>query len=110
VVKAWLTGVAGHHSRLVEEPDDPPVARDQPVLHPERLAGLARAQVRRHHALAVVRMQDPEQQVILAGPLLGRVAQNRLELRARVDVRAPLVQAVDVDGQRELLDQRAPIV
>ena len=60
-MKSRSTGLAGHHRRLVEEPHDPPVARDHPVLHAERLAGLARAQVRGDHALAVVRMKDPEQ-------------------------------------------------
>jgi hypothetical protein len=97
--------VVGHQSRLVQEPVHAAVARDHAVLHSERLARRFRALVLGQHALAVVGMNDLDEELLVVGPLLHRVAEHRLELRARVDIRAGLVETVDVDDQRTLFDE-----
>ena len=65
------------------------------------------ALVRGEDALSVLRMEKPDEEVGVLLPRLGRVAEQRLDLRARVEVRADGVDRVDVDDERELLDERA---
>ena len=64
------------------------------------------AGVNREHALTVLGVERPHEEVSLGEPLRRRVAEQRLDLRAREDVRARLVEGVDVDDERELFDQR----
>jgi hypothetical protein len=92
---------------LVSEPDDAAVAGDQPVFETERLVRLVRVLVGRQHALAILRVQQAREQVRVGGPFLDAVAEDRLDLTAREYVRADLVECVDVDDERELLDERA---
>jgi hypothetical protein len=59
------------------------------------------------HALAVVLVEQAREQVGVGLPLLHAVAEEGLDLRTREDVGADRVECVDVDDQRQLLDQRA---
>ena len=102
-----LPVLVDHDDALVAEVDDPTVAGDEPVLDAERLVRLVRVDVSGEHALAVVRMEEPREQLGVRCPLLDGVAEDRLDLAAREDVRADRVELVDVDDERELLDQRA---
>jgi hypothetical protein len=95
----------GVHRRLVAYPDGSAVLREQAVLGDERLTGLVRAMHLREHPLAVVRMEHIDEQIRVRDPLLDRVTEQCLHLRARVDVAAVLAQVVDVDHERQLLDQ-----
>jgi len=94
-------------ARLVLNPHVPTVTRAQPVLDEQRLTGRVRQLVRGEHALAILGMQDLDEEVAVLDPLLDGVAEHLLDLRARVHVRADVVQPVDVDGQRQLLDEHA---
>jgi hypothetical protein len=66
-----------------------------------------RAMVLGKHSLAVVGVQKPREEIFFVLPLLGRGAEHLLDVRAAVDVRADLVEAVDVDGERNVLDELA---
>ena len=96
----------GDDACLVLDPHVPAVERAQAVLDEQRLAGHVRALVRREHALPILGMQDLDEQVVVLDPLSNGVAEHLLDLRARVDVRADVVQSIDVHGQRQLLDER----
>ena len=65
------------------------------------------ARVRGEHAIAVIGMQRANEEVRIIPPLLDGVAEQRLDPAAREDVGAALVQSVDVDDERQLLDERA---
>ena len=54
-------------------------------------------------------MEDPDEELRVAHPLLDGVAEQRLDLRARVDVRGVVGELVDVDDQGQLLDE-SPVV
>ena len=100
-------GVVEDDDALVADPDDAAVAGREPVLEAQRLMSAMRARVGGEDALPVVRVQRADEQVAVVLPLLDRVAQQRLDLRAREDVRARLVEGVDVDDERELLNERS---
>ena len=51
-------------------------------------------------------MQRIDEERRIRDPLVGRIPKHRLDLRARVDVRALGVDPVHVDGERKLLDER----
>ena len=99
--------VVEHDDALVAEMDDASVAGDEPVLEAERLVRLVRVRVGGEHTLAVVRMEEPREEVGVRRPLLDAVAEDRLDLPAREDVRADRVDLVEIHDERELLDQRA---
>ena len=96
----------GDDTRVVLHPDDPAVAGDQPILDAQRLPGRPRALVRHEDALPVVGMEQLHEQLGPGRPVAGRVAEHRLDLRARVHIRARFVEPIDVDGERERLDER----
>ena len=50
-------------------------------------------------------MQDVDEEVRVGDPLFHRVPEQRLNLRARVNIARVVVQLVDVDDERELLDE-----
>ena len=52
-------------------------------------------------------MQERHEERRVGDPLLDRVAEHGLDLRARVDVGAVGVDPIDVDGEGQLLDERA---
>jgi hypothetical protein len=91
---------------LVAEPDDPPVPGEQAVLADEGLVRRERAPVLGEGPLAILRMEHLDPAVWRARPFLRRVAEDPLDLRAHVGGRAEVVEVVDVDGERELLDER----
>ncbi len=92
-------------ARLVVHPHDASVPRVQTVFDAERLARRLRSVVRGKHSLSVVPMQELDEERRVRHPLLDRIAEHVLDLRARVDVRARGVHTVDVDGQWKLLDE-----
>src|SRR5262245_42762587 len=93
--------------RFVLHPEIAAASGAEPVLDKERLAGRVRSLVRSEDAFAILGMEQLHEEVVVLGPLGDGVAEHRLDLRARVDVRADIVEPVDVDGQRQLLDERA---
>ena len=97
----------GDRRRLVADPDNPAVRADDAVLAADRPVLRRLVCHLAEDAVAVVRVQDSPEERRAALPLVGRVAEHRLGLRARVDVRAVGVGFVDVDDERELLDERA---
>ena len=99
-------GVPGHH-RPVPEPDRAPVLRDQPVLDRQRRAQSMRLGMREQHPVAVVRMERLDEERRIRRPLVHRVPEQRLHLGARVEVRALVIECVDVRDQRQMLDERA---
>ena len=90
---------------FVAKPDDPSVAGDEAVFEAERLVRVVGARVGGEHTLAVVRVEQAREQVRLRLPFLDGVAEERLDLPARKDVRADLIERVDIDHERQLLDQ-----
>ncbi len=76
------------------------------VLDRERVAVVG-ALVRSEDTLPILGMEKTDEEVGVLLPRLGRVAEQGLDLRARVEVRADGVDRVDVDDERELLDERA---
>src|SRR5206468_12947690 len=55
--------------------------------------------------VAVVRVADLAEEIRVRSPLLGGVAEDRLELGAHVRLRARAFGPVDVDSQRALIDE-----
>ena len=102
-----LSVVVEDDDTLVPEPDDSAVTGDEPVLDAQRLVRLVGLRVGREHAFSVFLVQQVREQVGVGLPLVHAVAEKRLDLGAREDVRAHRVERVDVDDERKLLDQRA---
>ena len=96
-----------HEDRLVQHPDDPTVGCDVAILGAEglpvsrRRSASARTPSRTSGCTASFREGRP------LDPLVGRVAEQGLDLRADVDVPHGLVCRADVGHQRKVLDQRA---
>ena len=59
----------------------------------------------RKDADPVLRVKRADEEVRIVSPLADRVAEERLDLLAREDVGARLVEGVDIDDERQLLDQ-----
>ena len=102
-----LAVVPEYDDAVVANPDDGLVACNEAVLETQRLVRPVGAGVRGEHAIAVIRMQSANEEVRIIAPLLDGVAEQRLDLATREDVGAALVQRVDVDDERQLLDERA---
>ena len=58
-----------------------------------------------HDAVAILVMEDLREELGVCDPFLRRIAEQGLDLGACVDVRARLVERVDVDDERDLLDE-----
>jgi hypothetical protein len=97
--------VVENHDALVANPDDAAVLRDQAVLGAERLVRAVRSRMCGEHTLAVVRVQCADEEVAVGLPFLDGVPEQILHLGAREDVRAGGVERVEVDDERELLDE-----
>ena len=101
----------GLEHRLVEDPDDLAGPRDHPVVDrrpaalERRLAGLLL-----ERPLAIRGVQPRRPQAGIGHPLLGRVAEDLLDLRADVAPAAPLPHLAGVDDRRQPLDQAAIVV
>ena len=98
--------VVADHPRLVADPDDPPVLAVHPVVQREGLARLVVTLVLGRGSSAIVRMEDPQPQVRIAHPLVGRVAEQSLDLRAHVQRGRRVVERVDVRHGGDVLDDR----
>src|SRR5690242_21452110 len=66
-----------------------------------------RVLVRFEHAGSILRVEELDEQVPVVAPLLDGVAEQAFDLAAREDVGARRVECVDVDDERQLLDERA---
>ena len=96
----------GDDQLVVADPDDSSVARDQSVVEVHRLQpGGVPLHDLRQHALAVVGVQRVAEEIGIGEPLLLGVAQQRRNLRADVERRALVVELVDVDDERQPLDE-----
>ena len=97
--------LVAHRDRLVEHPDDAPSRamnrNSQRVGMPCSRASRASAA----HTLAVVGMDAVARELGLRRPLLRRVAEQRLDLRAHVERRERRLDAVHVGDERNVLDQ-----
>ena len=102
-------GRVAHQRALVAHPGHTAVAPQQPVLALQPLAGLDHVRRLRDHALAIVRVEDADEEVGVRGPVLGRVAEQLRRLRAHVETRRDRVGRVDVDDQRQALEQVAVV-
>ena len=103
-VEAVALLVADDHV-LVLHPDDPSVSRDQPVLLAVRPVVLGPRAL--DDLGVVVRVDELPEHVRVGEPLVGRVAERPLDLRAHVQARGRVVQVVDVHGEGQVLDERA---
>ena len=101
------TVVVEHDTAVVANPDDAAVPCDQAILEAQGLVRAMGACVRGEHPVAVVGMKRANEEVRIVPPLLDGVAEQRLDLAAREDVRAGFVQRVDVDHEGQLFDERA---
>ncbi len=102
--RAVLVVPYGH--RVIVDPDGAAVLADQPVLAGERLAGRVDARSLGEHPVAIVGVQDLREEARDV-PVLGRVAEHWLDLRAHVRGLDRLAECVDVGREREPLDERA---
>ena len=92
---------------LIADGDRPPVASDEPVLErPARLAGREDPFVVGEDALAVVGMEELEEELGIAEPFIRCVAEEPLDLRADV-YRWGDSGLVDVSDERKLLHELA---
>jgi hypothetical protein len=83
-----LALVAVDDDAFVADPDDTAVAREQPVLHAERFVCRVRPGVSGQDAVAIVVMQRAHEEQRVVQPLVDRIAEQRLDLLAREEVRA----------------------
>ena len=95
--------VADQHA-LVPEPPHVAVLGDVAVLHPERLSRLLAAGLFGQDPLQVVGVDDRLPEVPLPR-LLGRVAEQRLDLAVDVLAGTPDLELLAVDDRRDLLDE-----
>ena len=95
---------------VLANPDDAAVAGEEPVIDSgvDGAAGVAVRDIAEHE-LAVVRVQELDEEPRVGEPLGLRVAEQPLHLGADVDRRAELVELVDVDDEGELLDDRTEV-
>ncbi len=99
-------GLVADDDGPVVHPDDVPVARDQPVLAFEAISPCVHLHEVGENALAVFRVEHAAEERGVGDPLLRRVADHLLDLRA--DVRRALpVELLDVRHLRKLLDEHA---
>ncbi len=98
--------VVADENRLVEHPDGTSVCGDVAILGAQRLAGGAQVVGLGEHALEVVRVHGLREEVGVLHPLLGRVPEQLLHLRADVEVADGLVDRADVRDERQVLHER----
>ena len=94
------------HRGIVEDPDDRAVTPRHSVFEALRHAGYAGGSVRDQHGVAVVGMDAARPELGVGGPLLRRVAQHRLQLRAHEVPATGRSRLGDVHHAGLALDQR----
>ena len=98
-------GSADRHG-AVEQPHGPAVAGDQTVLLLEHRPLVAALRRERADPLAIVLVQDGrEEGAAVLHPVVGRVAQHQLDVRA--DVRHPALERVHIRADGHVLDELA---
>ena len=98
-----------HEHALVAHPRVGAVAAQHPVLALEALARVDQGGRLRDHTVVVVGMQDLHEEVGVRRPFLGRVAEHLGGLGTDVEARRQGVGHVDVDDQRQPLEQIADV-
>ena len=98
-------GLVVHDHRGVVDPHDAAVAGDQAVLVVERLDAPVSLHEGLQYPVVIVGVKQLAEEVGIGHPFLGGVADQIGDLRADVDG-ACGIQALDVGGEGELLDQR----
>ena len=93
------------HHRLVVEPHDRPVGPHDPIVGDERFSRDAGAFEALHHPGSIVGVERLFEQVGIGLPLLVGVPADLGVLGAVVDRRRLLVERIDIDRKRQLLDQ-----
>ncbi len=96
----------GDDEALVLYPDDAPVAADQAVLGAKRLGGPVAVLDEREDSLAIFGMEELHEHLRIVDPLLGRIPEQRVDLRAREEAAGGRRECVDVGDERQLLDER----
>src|SRR5436190_66493 len=91
--------------RFVADPDRPPVLGDDPILIDVPLRVPVGFLVRERDPVAVLRMDRDPPQLRVRHPFLHGVSEQRLDLRAGVEVRRQLVGSIDVEDRRDTLDE-----
>ncbi len=99
--------VVAHGDGLVSDPDDAPVAREHPVLGAQRRRGGGSLGDLVGHPVAVLGVDELEEEVGLGEPFAGRVAEQRRDLRTDVERLAALAERVDVRDGGEVVGQGA---
>ena len=95
------------HAGLVAKPHHAPVARDQPVLRVERLAGCVAALLGGERLVAVLGVHAGEPQARVGHPFIDGIAERRLDPRADVEP-APVRPVLGrVDDRRQAPEQIA---
>ena len=92
--------------RLVVVPMHRPIAADHAVLRPERRVAVPPACVLGQHPLAVPGVENLGIKIFVGDPLLHGVTELGLKLWTGVYVGRGLVQPVDIDGDRDVFDER----
>ena len=101
------TVLVPHGGGLVADPDDAPVTGEQSVLGAKRLRPVACLGQLGEHAVAIVGVEQTLEQLGLSQPILDRVVEQTLDLRADEQRRRRLLDRSDVRHTREVRRQRA---
>ena len=91
--------------RLVTQPPLAAVWTHNPILTAEVAVAIMRGGQCSHHPVAIPRMNDLGEQVRISHPLLMGVARDLGVLGTVVDRRSLCIECIDIDRQREPLDQ-----
>ena len=97
----------GHDRCLVPHPDRSAVAGDEPVLERAGRRALASGREPLDHAVAVVGMDEPREEPGVGEPLLGRVPEQAVDLRADERRRPVRVRGADVRDDGQVRRERA---
>jgi hypothetical protein len=99
-------GVVADDHRVVVHPQLAPVARDHPVLEGLRAGALAQDTALLGDPLAIVGMNELEEDLRILLPLVQVVPEHRPDLRAD-EIRARVVERAEVRESRQSLHERA---
>ncbi len=107
-VPALNAGLIEHQQRVVAHPDDVPVTVQQPVLgRSGRRLTVDDPRLLLNHLGAILGVQAARPQLGIVAPLLGRVAEDRLDLGAHVPPGAELAGVGGVQDRRHAVQESA---
>src|SRR5207253_4009900 len=101
------TGFVGDEARLAVQPDDPASLGEKTAYSPERASSRAAARELAIPQLAIVGVELSEPEHRIAHPFLLREPEQRLDLRADVDVAETSLERSHERDRRDLFHQRA---